>query len=61
MSKVILAAITACSRRSQAWGARAWEAADVLPPAPFRLYRGAAGAQFVLGSGDARLPVKEPA
>ena len=50
-------AIAAFSERSRSCGARAWEAADVLPPAPFRLYRATASAQFVLGPGDERLPV----
>jgi putative heme iron utilization protein len=52
-------AIAIYSTRSQACGARAWEAADVLPPADFRLYRAVAGSQSVLGPGDARLPVRE--
>lgn len=52
-------AIAIYSTRSQACGARAWEAADVLPPADFRLYRAVAASQSVLGPGDARLPVKE--
>ena len=50
-------AIAAYSKRSQACGARAWEAAEVRPPAPVRLYRATAGARFVLGPGDQRLPV----
>jgi pyridoxine/pyridoxamine 5'-phosphate oxidase len=54
-------AIAAFSRRSQACGARAWTAADVLPPAGFRLYRSTASSRFVLGSGDERLPVKAEA
>lgn len=51
-------AIAAYSERSQACGARPWEAADVLPPADFRLYRATASTQFVLGPHDQRLPVK---
>jgi hypothetical protein len=51
-------AIGAFSERSRACGARTWEAADVLPPAPFRLYRATASGQFVLGPGDERLPVR---
>ncbi len=51
-------AIAAYSQRSQACGARAWEAADVLPPAAFRLYRATASTQFVLGPHDERLPVR---
>jgi pyridoxine/pyridoxamine 5'-phosphate oxidase len=50
-------AIETYSRRSQACGARAWEATDVLPPAVFRLYRATASSQFVLGPHDERLPV----
>lgn len=46
------------SARSQSRGARAWDAADVLPPARFRLYRARAAATFVLGPGDDRLPVR---
>ena len=51
-------AIPTYSRRSQACGGRAWDAADVLPPAAFRLYRAIAASQFVLGPRDERLPVK---
>ncbi len=51
-------AVATYSRRSQACGANAWEAADVLPPAAFRLYRATAASRFVLGPGDQRLPVK---
>jgi hypothetical protein len=51
-------AIAVYSQRSERSGARAWQAADVLPPARFRLYRATASAQFVLGSGDERLPVR---
>jgi uncharacterized protein YhbP (UPF0306 family) len=51
-------AIAVYSERSERSGARAWQAADVLPPARFRLYRATASAQFVLGSGDERLPVR---
>ena len=54
-------AIAVFSERSQACGARAWSAADVLPPATFRLYRATAGARFVLGPGDQRLPVMRDA
>ncbi len=50
-------AIAAYSERSQAFGAGAWEPADVLPPAAFRLYRARASSRFVLGPGDQRLPV----
>jgi Pyridoxamine 5'-phosphate oxidase len=51
-------AIAVYSRRSQACGARGWNAGDVLPPARFRLYRATASAQFVLGPNDQRLPVR---
>jgi pyridoxine/pyridoxamine 5'-phosphate oxidase len=50
--------IAAFSRRSQACGGNAWEAADVLPPAALRLYRATASSQFVLGPRDERLPVR---
>ncbi|MEX2197084.1 MAG: pyridoxamine 5'-phosphate oxidase family protein [Thermoleophilaceae bacterium] len=50
-------AIAAYSRRSQECGARAWDAADVRPPADSSLYRATAVTQFVLGPGDRRLPV----
>ena len=50
-------AIATYSRRSRACGARAWEPADVLPPAAFRLYRATASSQSVLGPRDERLPV----
>jgi pyridoxine/pyridoxamine 5'-phosphate oxidase len=50
-------AIATFSQRSQACGARAWEPADVLPPAALRLYRATASWQFVLGPQDQRLPV----
>jgi pyridoxine/pyridoxamine 5'-phosphate oxidase len=45
------------SRRSTEGGARAWALAEVRPPAPLRLYRAVATAQYVLGPGDRRLPV----
>jgi hypothetical protein len=51
-------AIATFSARSQRHGAHAWTPADVLPPAPLRLYRATAGSQFVLGPGDERLPVR---
>jgi hypothetical protein len=51
-------AIAVYSERSQAGGARSWSAADVLPPADFRLYRATASSRFVLGPGDERLPVQ---
>jgi pyridoxine/pyridoxamine 5'-phosphate oxidase len=51
-------AIEIYSGRSQACGAGPWTAADVLAPAPFRLYRATAGGRSVLQSDDQRLPVK---
>jgi nitroimidazol reductase NimA-like FMN-containing flavoprotein (pyridoxamine 5'-phosphate oxidase superfamily) len=51
-------AIETYSRRSEQSGARAWQAADVLPPSRLRLYRATASAQTVLGPGDERLPVR---
>ena len=51
-------AVVTYSQRSQRSGARAWEAADVLPPSRLRLYRATASAQSVLGPGDQRLPLR---
>jgi hypothetical protein len=51
-------AIATFSQRSQARGARAWSAADVRPPATFRLYRARVSSSFVLGPGDERLPAQ---
>jgi hypothetical protein len=53
-------AIETFSRRSQACGAQAWRAEDVLPPERFRLYRATATSQSVLGPHDRRLPVTMP-
>jgi nitroimidazol reductase NimA-like FMN-containing flavoprotein (pyridoxamine 5'-phosphate oxidase superfamily) len=50
-------AIATFSERSQACGANAWQEAEVLPPAPLRLYRATASARYVLGPHDRRLPV----
>jgi pyridoxine/pyridoxamine 5'-phosphate oxidase len=50
-------AMATFSAHSQRHGARAWAPADVLPPAPLRLYRATVGSRFVLGPGDKRLPV----
>ena len=50
-------AIATFSQRSESCGGGIWEAARVLPPAPFRLYRATASAKFVLGPHDERLPV----
>ena len=51
-------AIAIYSQRSEACGARAWAAADVLPPEALRLYRATASALSVLGPRDQRLPVE---
>jgi Pyridoxamine 5'-phosphate oxidase len=46
------------SRRSQAHGADEWTRADVLAPAPLRLYRATASEAFVLGERSERIPVR---
>jgi nitroimidazol reductase NimA-like FMN-containing flavoprotein (pyridoxamine 5'-phosphate oxidase superfamily) len=46
------------SRRSQAHGAGQWQVADVIAPAPHRLYRAKASQHFVLDPNDRRLPVQ---
>ena len=50
-------AIAVFSRRSEALGARPWTSADVIAPAPLRLYRATASAHFVLDANDRRVPV----
>lgn len=50
-------AIEVFSRRSVAHEGREWTAADVRPPAPYRLYRATATEQFVLDEHDERVPV----
>ena len=50
-------AISVFSRRSEALGARPWTSADVIAPAPMRLYRASASAHFVLDANDRRVPV----
>ena len=50
-------AIALYSRRSETLGARRWTGADVIAPAPLRLYRASASAQFVLDANDRRVPV----
>jgi pyridoxine/pyridoxamine 5'-phosphate oxidase len=50
--------IAVFSARSQALGGPAWTPDDVEPPAPLRLYRTTAGAHFVLGANDERVPVR---
>lgn len=52
-------AIAVLSRRSQAHGARAWAAADVVAPAPLRLYRAlAAEHSLVVSAEHPRAPVR---
>jgi nitroimidazol reductase NimA-like FMN-containing flavoprotein (pyridoxamine 5'-phosphate oxidase superfamily) len=46
------------SRRSEAHGAGEWRAADVIAPAPHRLFRARASAHFVLVANDRRIPVQ---
>jgi pyridoxine/pyridoxamine 5'-phosphate oxidase len=46
------------SRRSEALGWPSWTVDAVRPPAPLRLYRATASAQFVLGPGDQRIAVE---
>jgi nitroimidazol reductase NimA-like FMN-containing flavoprotein (pyridoxamine 5'-phosphate oxidase superfamily) len=50
--------IATYSRRSQAHGAGQWRRADVIAPAPHRLYRAKASQHFVLASNDRRIPVQ---
>jgi len=45
------------SRRSLAHGGHAWTPADVQEPARLRLYRATAVEQYVLDTGDRRVPV----
>jgi nitroimidazol reductase NimA-like FMN-containing flavoprotein (pyridoxamine 5'-phosphate oxidase superfamily) len=51
-------AIAALSRRSEADGGGQWRTADVIAPAPHRLYRARASAHFVLGANDQRILVQ---
>jgi nitroimidazol reductase NimA-like FMN-containing flavoprotein (pyridoxamine 5'-phosphate oxidase superfamily) len=51
-------AIEVFSRRSQAHGAGEWREADVVAPAPHRLYRARASEHFVLDPHDQRIPVR---
>jgi pyridoxine/pyridoxamine 5'-phosphate oxidase len=46
------------SRRSEAHGAGEWRAADVIAPAPHRLYRARASELFVLEANDRRIPIQ---
>jgi pyridoxine/pyridoxamine 5'-phosphate oxidase len=50
-------AIAVFSRRSESVGARQWTSADVIAPAPLRLYRASASAHFLLDANDRRVPV----
>jgi hypothetical protein len=49
--------IATYSRRSQAHGAGQWQPADVIAPAPHRLYRARASQHFVLDANDQRIQV----
>jgi nitroimidazol reductase NimA-like FMN-containing flavoprotein (pyridoxamine 5'-phosphate oxidase superfamily) len=51
-------AIAAFSGRSEADGGGQWGVADVVAPAPHRLYRARASAQFVLDANDQRTLVQ---
>jgi len=50
-------AIVVFSARSLEHGLSAWAAADVVEPAPHRLYRATASAHFLLGDTDERIQV----
>jgi nitroimidazol reductase NimA-like FMN-containing flavoprotein (pyridoxamine 5'-phosphate oxidase superfamily) len=50
--------IAVFSRRSEAQGAGPWQLADVVAPAPHRLYRARASRQFLLQANDRRVPVQ---
>jgi nitroimidazol reductase NimA-like FMN-containing flavoprotein (pyridoxamine 5'-phosphate oxidase superfamily) len=52
------AALELFSRRSLAQNLKEWTLADVQAPARHRLYRATASEQFILSSGDERLPVE---
>jgi nitroimidazol reductase NimA-like FMN-containing flavoprotein (pyridoxamine 5'-phosphate oxidase superfamily) len=51
-------AIEVFSRRSQAHGAGEWREADVVAPAPLRLYRARASEHFILDPHDQRISVR---
>jgi nitroimidazol reductase NimA-like FMN-containing flavoprotein (pyridoxamine 5'-phosphate oxidase superfamily) len=51
-------AIAVFSRRSEADGGGQWRTADVIAPAPHRLYSARASAHFVLGANDQRILVQ---
>jgi nitroimidazol reductase NimA-like FMN-containing flavoprotein (pyridoxamine 5'-phosphate oxidase superfamily) len=53
-------AVATYSRRSEADGAGQFHGADVIAPAPFRLYRARAQQHFVLGPHDQRILVQLP-
>jgi pyridoxine/pyridoxamine 5'-phosphate oxidase len=50
--------IAVYSRRSQVHGAGQWRGADVIAPAPHRLYRAKVSQHFVLESNDRRIPIQ---
>jgi hypothetical protein len=50
--------IAVCSRRSEAHGAGAWRSADVVAPAPLRLYRARVSRHFVLDAHDQRIRIQ---
>jgi nitroimidazol reductase NimA-like FMN-containing flavoprotein (pyridoxamine 5'-phosphate oxidase superfamily) len=50
--------IAVYSHRSEAHGAGEWRAADVIAPAPHRLYRARASQHFVLEANDRRMPIQ---
>ncbi len=49
--------IAVFSRRSQELGGQAWGVEEISAPAPLRLYRASASAQYVLGENDERIDV----
>jgi nitroimidazol reductase NimA-like FMN-containing flavoprotein (pyridoxamine 5'-phosphate oxidase superfamily) len=49
--------VDAFSRRSVEHGGGPFEVSDVRPPAPLRLYQATATEQWILDSGDNRVPV----
>jgi uncharacterized protein YhbP (UPF0306 family) len=46
------------SQRSRALASRQWRTADVIPPAPHRLYRASASASYLLDTNDQRVRVE---
>jgi nitroimidazol reductase NimA-like FMN-containing flavoprotein (pyridoxamine 5'-phosphate oxidase superfamily) len=51
------AAVAAYSARAQTHGGRAWQVAEVVEPASFRLYRARAVALYILDEHDGRIRV----